>query len=166
MKSGKRLIARWMLLSIATKRWKILRWRIQMSRRKFVIDIFVVIPKTWRTFVATAQACVSTHMDGSRMVKHIQNAKKKRGGESLSEPIQTHLYCQTPIPFHVSVPDNTSVFWLPLQYPMGDCQIWLYSTNTARRRRGVEYHSWTCTSTVDVCAFPVEGLGLWSGFRV
>ena len=80
MKSGKRLIARWMLLSIATKRWKILRWRIQMSRRKFVIDIFVVIPKTWRTFVATAQACVSTHMDGSRMVKHIQNAKKKRGG--------------------------------------------------------------------------------------
>ena len=57
-----------------------------MSRRKFDIDIFAVNPKTWRTFVATAQACVSTHMDGSHMVTHILKTKKKKGNPMSTYP--------------------------------------------------------------------------------
>lgn len=141
-----------MAVSIATKRWKILRCKIQMSRRKFANDILAVIPKTWRTFVATHQACVSTHMDGSHMVTDIWNAKKKK------EPTLTHLYCQRPIPFHVSAPDNTNVSWLPLQYPTVYWQPWLYPTDTARRCHGVPYRPGTWRRVVFACAFPVEGM--------
>ena len=140
-----------------------------MSRRKFDIDIFAVNPKTWRTFVATAQACVSTHMDGSHMVTHILKTKKKR--ETLCLPTLTYLYCQTPIPFHVSVPDNTNVSWLPHRHPMVDCQPWLYSTDTARRFCGAHFLSCTCRSAEFSCVLPVcvcmcegQGQSLGLGF--
>ena len=77
-KSAKRLVAWRKAGAIERKRWKILRCKIQMSRRKLFIDIFAVIPKTSRTLIARHQACESTHMDGSHMVTHIRSAKKKK----------------------------------------------------------------------------------------